>query len=151
MGLRGLGIGDRLDGVGLFALLGLGLLELALGGQRIVAGHGADDFLRLALDRVDQTLTCLVGLLVLTHLKSPFGYRSSAGGCSGCQARRGPRAGVVGVVAPLESGESDADEEGPPGPTGPALSLSWSLAVPLSSANVLMVDDGAGALAASHW
>jgi hypothetical protein len=31
------------------------------------------------------------------------------------------------------------------------LSLSWSLAVPLSSANVVIVDDGAGALAASHW
>ena len=40
-GLRGLGIGDGLDAVGLFALLGLGLLELPLGGQRIVAGHGA--------------------------------------------------------------------------------------------------------------
>ena len=72
MSLRGLGIGDGLDAVGLFALLGLGLLELALGGQRVVAGHSADEFLRLALDRVDQTLTRLVGFLVLTHRKSPL-------------------------------------------------------------------------------
>ena len=33
MGLRGLGIGDGFDAVGLFALLGLGLLELSLSGQ----------------------------------------------------------------------------------------------------------------------
>ena len=68
MGLRGLGIGDGLNAVGLFALLGLGLLELPLGGQRIVAGHGAGNFFRLALDRVDQTLTCLVSLVVFSHL-----------------------------------------------------------------------------------
>ena len=68
MGLRGLGIGDGLHAIGLFALLGLGLLELPLGGQRIVAGHGAGDFFRLTLDRVDQTLTCLVSLVVLSHL-----------------------------------------------------------------------------------
>jgi len=68
MGLRGLGIGDGLDAVSHFAHLGLGLLELALGGQRIVAGHGAGNFFRLTLDRVDQTLTCLVSLVVLSHL-----------------------------------------------------------------------------------
>ena len=68
MGLRGLGIGDGLHTVGLFALLGLGLLELPLGGQRIVAGHGAGNFFRLTLNRVDQTLTCLVSLVVLSHL-----------------------------------------------------------------------------------
>jgi len=33
MGLRGLGIGDGFDAVGLLALLGLGLLELPLGSQ----------------------------------------------------------------------------------------------------------------------
>ena len=33
MGLRGFGIGDGVDAVGLFALLGLGLLELPLGSQ----------------------------------------------------------------------------------------------------------------------
>src|SRR6185295_4282030 len=68
MGLRGLGIGDGLHAVGLFAVLGVGLLELALGGQRIVAAHGAGNFFRLTLDRVDQTLTCLVSLVVLSHL-----------------------------------------------------------------------------------
>ena len=44
--------------------LGLGLLELPLGGQRIVAGHRAGNLLRLALHRIDQTLTCLVSLVV---------------------------------------------------------------------------------------
>ena len=39
MGLRSLGIGDGLNTVGLFAFSGLGLLELPLGGQRIVAGQ----------------------------------------------------------------------------------------------------------------
>src|SRR6478752_917708 len=67
LGLSGLGIGDRLDGIGLFAFLCLGLLELAFGSERIVAGNGSDDLLRLALDRVDQTFTCLVGLLVRGH------------------------------------------------------------------------------------
>jgi hypothetical protein len=33
VGLRGFGIGDGFDAVGLFALLGLGLLELSLDGQ----------------------------------------------------------------------------------------------------------------------
>jgi hypothetical protein len=37
-------------------LLGLGLLQLTLGRQRVVPRHCADDFLRLALDRIDQNL-----------------------------------------------------------------------------------------------
>jgi hypothetical protein len=69
LGLRllGLRVGDRFDPAGLFALLRLGLLQLPLGGQRIVSGNGADDFLRLALHRVDQPLTCLVGLAGFSH------------------------------------------------------------------------------------
>jgi hypothetical protein len=55
-GLRRLDIGNGFDAVRLPALLGLGLLELSLGGQRVVAGKRADDFLRLSLDRVDQPL-----------------------------------------------------------------------------------------------
>jgi hypothetical protein len=66
-GLRRLGVGNGFDAVRLLALLGLGLLELPLGGQRVVAGHSADDFLRLSLDRVDQAFTCLFGLFVLRH------------------------------------------------------------------------------------
>jgi hypothetical protein len=41
MCLLGLGIGHRFHAVGGFALLALGLLQLTLGSQRIVARHGA--------------------------------------------------------------------------------------------------------------
>ena len=65
--LLGLGIGNRLDAVGVLALLSLGLLELAFGSQRIVPDHRADEFLRLALDRIHQTLARLVCLIVFCH------------------------------------------------------------------------------------
>ena len=69
--LLGFGVGDRFDGVGVPALTGLRLLELALGGQRIVAGHRAGELFRLALHRVDQTFAGLVGFLMLCHCFSP--------------------------------------------------------------------------------
>ena len=65
-GLRSLGIGDRLNAVSLFALLGLSLLSWP---------SAVDDSLpvtapavRLALHRIDQTLACLGSLLVFSHL-----------------------------------------------------------------------------------
>ena len=69
LGLSGFGIGDSLHGIGLFALLSRGLLELTFGSQRIVPGHSTEKFLRLALDRVDQTLTCLVSFVMFSHLR----------------------------------------------------------------------------------
>ena len=63
MGLCGLGIGDGLDAVGFFALLGLGLFALPLGGQRIVAGHGAGDFFRLTFDQSIKPLRAWSALL----------------------------------------------------------------------------------------
>src|SRR5215208_7884851 len=97
MGPRGLGIGDGLHTVGFFALLGVGLFELPLGGQRIVAGHGAGNLFRLTLDRVDQTLTCLVSLVVLSHLSLLFDSFAPAPGSGRVASRRGARreAGVI--------------------------------------------------------
>jgi hypothetical protein len=65
--LGGLRVGDRVKLVGLLALLGLGLLDLALRGQFLVLDHGADVFFRLAFDGIYQSLACLVGLVVLGH------------------------------------------------------------------------------------
>src|SRR6476659_11285807 len=102
MGLRGLGIGDGLHAVGIPALLGVGLLELPLGGQRIVAGHGAGNFFRLTLDRVDQTLTCLVSLVVLSHLSLLLQFCSSQFRLMSCSASAASRFSMA-VTAPARS------------------------------------------------
>ena len=63
-----LGVGNCFDTVGVHAIAGLGLLELALGSQRVVAGYRADNFFRLAFHRVDQAFPRLTGLVMLRHL-----------------------------------------------------------------------------------
>ena len=59
-GLFRLHIGERLGGAGLFEVPRLRLLKLAFGGQRIVLDDRANDFLRPALNGVDQTLAGII-------------------------------------------------------------------------------------------
>ena len=66
-GLLPLGVGDRLVGDGGLAVAGLGLLELSLLHQVVLAAHGAGHFLGLARDAVEQPLAGL-GCFVVGHV-----------------------------------------------------------------------------------
>jgi hypothetical protein len=69
-GLGPLGVRDGLVGDGGLAILRLGLLELSLLDELVLAGHGPGDFLGLARDAVEQALTglrCCV-CVVLAHM-----------------------------------------------------------------------------------
>ncbi len=59
-GLLGLHLGHALAGRGVAAGGGLGLLQLALGGERVVAGDRACHLLDLAGERAEQALSCVV-------------------------------------------------------------------------------------------
>src|SRR5258705_10629283 len=69
-GLLGFRVGERLSAAGFFALLGLCLLELSLGGQGIVLEERAGDFFHSALNGGHETLTGVLCLTVLGHISS---------------------------------------------------------------------------------
>ena len=84
-----LGIGNCFGTVGVHAIAGLGLLELALGSQRVVAGYRADNFFRLAFHRVDQAFPRLTGLVMLRHLSLLMRQSTTpTGACDGFRLNR---------------------------------------------------------------
>ncbi|WP_322857847.1 hypothetical protein [Mycobacterium shigaense] len=90
--LTGLGVREDLNCVGFLTFLCLLLLELRLGGQRVVTRDRAGDFFRLALDGIDQSPTRLAGFNVFSH-NSPsalhVGWRAKPGHFKGFEAHAG--------------------------------------------------------------
>ena len=98
-GLLALGVGDGLVGDGVLAVAGLGLLELALLDQVVLAGHGTGDLLGLAGDAVEEPLAGLCCLVVAHGCPVPCAGEAETGsGCDLCRVRR-PR-GHTGRLDP---------------------------------------------------